>query len=204
MADPQSTSKKSLSIDQCKILLKATRGNKEYSLFLSLLVAGRSARQWTWAEVTKHALDMPIQVWNALAKWAVEKNIVISPFNYSDPAHWIAGPHLQDAVWTFKGGQPLTTQEVTRRVKNAGQRAGLGDISMRTLGNTHMVLMAVFGDVEKLAEELGASSLPSARNSAAQAKPALGRALFQQDGRRKVGQDPRLHGIGRRSKSLVR
>lgn len=212
--------KKSLSFDQVKRLIALTaasdtnRGNPENrALFLAVLLCGAKARTWTWEDALSDVLQMPFAVYYALRDMACEKKLSIFPFSHAGfipSAHVINGPRLQNAVFTATGRTALTTQEVTRRLKVYARRAGInpGDVSLRTLANTHQSFSNLYEDADQIAEllgiadrivttETGRASITGTTRTAT----SVGAHLSLTTGAR-VDRDPRLHGLNRRSSSI--
>jgi hypothetical protein len=111
--------------------------------------------------------------------------------------------------------EPLGTHEVTRRIKRYARLAGIRtvDASLRTVLHTHKMLVDLYPNSDKLAEVLGLkvsaslqTQVPALRPAPVQAgsqaqslewSPARGSQATQRV------RDRRLHGIGRRNKSVI-
>lgn len=230
--------KKSLTLDQTKRLLALTASSEQRrghpqnrALFLAVLLCGAPARSWTWEDALSDVIGMPFAVYYALRDMACDKKLSIFPFHHArfDSAHWISGSKLQNAVFTSgsryaaknKGAAtrspelPLTTQEVTRRLKVYGRRAGIkaSEMSLRTLANTGESFQNLYGDADRIAELLGIADVTTVTRRTPPAGTT--RRMQKAEGRVqtaessvmapflsvsvKVERDPRLHGLNRRS-----
>lgn len=202
---------KTLSLMQCSSILTVieTRGTKrakatDKALFTSLLLCGADARTWTWQDVVETFLEMPYAAYQSIRNMAVAKQLAIFPFNHSHftAAHWVRGTKLQHAIFTV-GATPLTTQEVTRRMKRYARLAGIpsADMSLRTISNTSHLLRELYGDADAVADALGLVTVPGITRTPTAGNSARGSANsvkgFSVAGTR-VDRDPRLHGVGRR------
>lgn len=185
---------KTLTVDHCRRLLlevekrtsKCTQAT-DRALLTALLTCGADARTWTWQDVLELYLDMPYATYENVKQIAIAKQLTIFPFNHArfTEAHWVHGSKLEDAVFTI-GSKPLTTQEVTRRMKRYARLAGIEYVSLRTLVNTHNLLMNVYGNADEIADAIGV------RREAVSSsfRPVVRKAAV------------RLHGIGRRAGRL--
>lgn len=219
--------KKSLTLDQTKRLLALTaaaedrRGHSQNrALFLAVLLCGAKARSWTWEDALSDVINMPFAVYYALRNMACDKHLTIFPFNhagFTTDAHWINGAKLQNAVFTASGIAPLTTQEVTRRLKVYAKRAGIkpGEMSLRTLSNTGEAFQNLYGDPDQIAELLGIADVTTVTRRTPPAGTSLKAANRKQLTGSSVGapflsvsvkveRDPRLHGMNRRSSTRIR
>ncbi len=191
--------KKTLTLEQTKRLLAMVSAKRtDKTLVTALLLCGGGARTWTWEDALSHVMDLPLVVYGALKELAISKRLTLIPFNhqYFKPVHWV-GTALREAVFTCGSsthgeGRPLTTQEVTRRLKLYAQRAGIDPalMSLRTLVNTHHLLIDLYGDADALAEALPPLSAIT---------PTASKIGRRDLGGRKLVRDGRLHGINRRS-----
>ena len=134
----------------------------------------------------------PFAVYEAIKQVAISKKLSIFPYNHAGfkHAHWInTAARLHRAVFTADA-KPLTTQEVTRRLKRYGKLAGISVtlMNLRTLSNSHQMYLDVFGDADTFAEALDLLRPGS--------QPAELSPFFQKQPEKA---DARLHGIGRRS-----
>lgn len=187
---------KTLTVENCRRLLlevekrtsKRTQAT-DRGLLLALLTCGADARTWTWQDVLELFLDMPYPTYENVKQIAIAKQLTIFPFNHVrfSEAHWVHGSKLEDAVFTI-GTKPLTTQEVTRRMKRYARLAGIAteSVSLRTLVNTHNLLMNVYGNADEIADVLGVRREPVVSSF----RPVVRKAAV------------RLHGIGRRAGRL--
>src|SRR3990172_6696250 len=203
--------KQTLSLEQIKaLLIKMSASDK--ALFISLLLCGSKARRWTWEDALSDVVGLPLAVYSCLSTYAIEKKISIFPFNSHSftfmTAHWLNGANMKRAIFkansphsslSSKGRgefRPLTTQEVTRRMKRYARLAGLDieDMSLRTVVNTHHLLLNVYGSADEAGEALGLST------SFMNGRPSLGAGVrWTGIGTRpSKSRDPRLHGINRR------
>ena len=192
-------SNNSLTLEQCKSLLRAisdhgSRSAKatDHALVVCLLMCGADARTWTWQDALANPIFQPFAVYEAIKNIAITKRLSIFPYNHSNfkAAHWINSTvRLQQAVFSV-GAKPLTTQEVTRRLKRYGKLAGIpaGLMNLRTLANSHHLYLDVFGDADSFAEALDLIRFGS--------EVACLSPFFKKDSPK---QEPRLHGLGRRS-----
>ena len=186
--------KKTLLIDQCVALLSAisSRGTKrarilDRTLVISLLLFGGHARLLTWGDLIDNLSNTPYAVFDAIRVLALSQRLMIAPFNTASfkSSDWrsstIAGCPIFSVSIT-----PLTTQEITRRLKRYARLSGIPETyaSLRTLSNTHQMLLRTYGNSEAVADALG---LPT---------------IWDRPSRDQLSQssirDPRLHGIGRR------
>jgi len=206
--------KQTLTMTECKTILQViqSRGSMrskatDRALFASLLLFGGDARCWTWDFALYDVLDMPTALWMALRDLANSKGLALLPFSHAQftGAHWVHGTKPEDAIFTV-GNKPLTTQEVTRRLKRYARLAGIATerMSLRTVCNTHVQLLGLFSDADQMAEALGMNQLGMTRTSSAgmnqigsSVKWNFSAALAAVKTR--VERDPRLHGIRRRS-----
>lgn len=206
--------KQTLSLEECKLMLatinaKASERSRatDRGLFVSLLTFGSDARSWTWEDALYQVTDLPTPIYLAVREIATSKQLTILPYNHEHfkPAHWMRGTKLDHAVFTVGTKKPLTTQEVTRRLKRFARLAGIdaARVSLRTVCNTHQSLMAEYLDADQIADALGLQRLGMARTSSAGAaqrgaeEPMNWNPAFTTGTR--VERSPRLHGIGRRS-----
>lgn len=190
---------KTLTLEQLKNLIRAiadhaTTGAKatDHALVVCLVMCGSDARTWTWQDALENPLFQPFAVYEAIKSIAITKKLTIFPFNHAGfkPAHWLnTTVRLQQAVFTA-GSKPLTTQEVTRRLKRYGRLAGIPAnlMNLRTLSNTHQMYLDVFKDADSFAEALDLLRFGS--------EPATLSPFFRS---KQPKVSPRLHGIGRRS-----
>lgn len=187
--------RKALSVNQCIDLLEviSARGTKramgvDKALVISVLLSGSEARQWTWKYFLENLSDAPYAVFDAIRMLALSRRLVVAPFNsigfHADK--WGSNTAVDSPIFSVSK-TPLTTQEITRRLKRYGRFCGIAeaDANLRTLNNTHRMLMRTYGDPEAVAYALG---LPTIWD-----RPS--RDQFSQPSTR----DPRLHGIGRRN-----
>ena len=205
--------KQTLSLEECKLMLatinaKASERSRatDRGLFVSLLTFGGDARAWTWEDALYQVTDLPTPIYLAVREIATSKQLTILPYNHEHfkPAHWVRGTKLDHAVFTVCT-KPLTTQEVTRRLKRFARLAGIdaARVSLRTVRNTHQSLMAEFSDADQIADALGLPRLGMARTSSAMSAQRGAEQTMKWNpafttGTR-VERSPRLHGIGRRS-----
>lgn len=204
--------KQTLSLEECKLMLatinaKASERSRatDRGLFVSLLTFGSDARTWTWEDALYQVTNIPTPIYLAVREIATSKQLTILPYNHEHfkPAHWMRGTKLDHAVFTV-GSKPLTTQEVTRRLKRFARLAGIEPmrVSLRTVCNTHHLLTLEFTDADQIADALGLPRLGMARTSSAGAaqrgaeEPMKWNPAFTGT---RVERSPRLHGIGRRS-----
>lgn len=202
---------KTLTLMQCSSMLTAieTRGTKrakasDLALFTSLILCGADARVWTWQDIVETFLVMPYAAYKSIRDMAIDKKLAIFPFNHSHftAAHWVRGTKIQHAVFSV-GATPLTTQEVTRRMKRYARLAGIPSelMSLRTISNTSHLLRELYGDADAVADALGMVTVPGiARTPTAGILPRGSTPSvqwFPGQGTR-VDRDPRLHGVGRR------
>lgn len=203
--------KNTLTLEQIKTLIRviAERGTKsaratDHALVVCLLMCGANVRTWTWQDALANPMFQPFAVYEAIKNIAISKKLSIFPYNHAGfkPAHWLnTSIRLQQAVFTSvtpspsprgRGeiNQPLTTQEVTRRLKRYGKMAGIpaGQMNLRTVVNSHQMYLDVFGDADTFAEAL---DLLRFGNGSAARSP-----FFKKSQPKK---EPRLHGIGRRA-----
>lgn len=209
--------KQTLSLDECKLMMaiinvKASDRSRatDRGLFVSLLTFGADARTWTWEDALYNVTDLPTAIYLAVREVATTKQLTILPYNHENfkPAHWMRGTKLDHAVFTV-GTKPLTTQEVTRRMKRFARLAGISParVSLRTLCNTHQALSLEFADADQIADALDLPRLGMARTSSAgetqrgAEKPMKWNPAFAGT---RVERSPRLHGIGRRSARATR
>lgn len=201
--------KKTLTLEECKALIGAilrhgsTKAKlTDHALVVCLLMSGADARTWTWQDAIANPLFQPFAVYEAIKKLAIGKRLTIFPYNHAGfkPAHWLnTTVRLQQAVFTAltpspsprgrgEKNKPLTTQEVTRRLKRYGKLAGIAPerLSLRTLVNSHQMYLDVFKDADVFAEALDLLRFGSER----------GRSPFFKKAQPK--KEPRLHGLGRR------
>lgn len=191
--------KQTLTLEQCKALLRviAEHGSKnakavDHALVVSVLMCGADARTWTWQDALANPIFQPFAVYEAIKNIAISKKLSIFPFNHAgfQAAHWLhATVRLQQSVFTV-GSKPLTTQEVTRRLKRYGKLAGIsaGLMNLRTLSNSHQMYLEVFGDADSFAEAL---EMIKFGDEQAAFSPFSTHKPKKADGR--------LHGINRRS-----
>jgi hypothetical protein len=202
--------KKTLTFDECKTLMLviAARGSmrsreSDRALVIGLLLCGNAARCWTWQDVFEQALDLPNAVYDAVRRVAISKRLTLIPVNHAgfQSAHWVRGTKLEHAVFTV-GRTPLTTQEVTRRLKRYARIAGISParMSLRTVANTHHDLLNLFGDADSAALALGLDA--GTRTPSAGQLPAVKWNPVMTGTR--VERDPRLHGVGRRSAAALK
>jgi hypothetical protein len=188
--------KKSLSVEQCKTLLAIVNANgpyKDRALVTSLLLSGSGARTWTWGDAIQD-LFMAHAVFQAIREFARDLNKSLYPIHQRNPSfHLINGVNKESAIFTaVDRTTPLTTQDVTRRLKRYAKLAGIKPelMSLRTIVNTHHALISTYGNADAAAEALGidrtGQRIALAKQSVSGRRPAN-------------GSDPRLHGIGRRS-----
>lgn len=191
---------KILTLEECRALYRAigTRGSKrtqatDRALLTALILCGKDARTWAWSDVTESLFWMPLATFQAIKDMAIVKQLTIFPFNHAGfhAAHWIGGTRLDHAVFSV-GSKPLTTQEVTRRMKRYARLAGISceRVSLRTLCNTAQVLLDLYGDGDALADALGWAAVET-NIPAPTMRFAMPAGLFRRD--------PRLHGVGRRT-----
>jgi len=190
--------KNTLTLEQCKNLIRviAERGSKntqatDHALVVCLLMCGANVRTWTWQDALANPMFQPFAVYEAIKNIAITKKLSIFPYNHAGfkPAHWLhTSIRLQQAVFTA-GSKPLTTQEVTRRLKRYGKMAGIpaGQMNLRALVNSHQMYLDVFGDADTFAEALDLLRFGN--------EPAALSPFFKKSQPKK---EPRLHGIGRR------
>ena len=195
-------SMKFLTFSQCRDLLRAIDQHggthakvTDRALVVSVLLCGNAARTWTWEDALQDILWMPYAVYQSIKAIAFHKQLSLFPFNHAGftSAHWVRGVRLQRAIFSI-GVHPLTTQEVTRRLKRYATFAGVPveTVSLRTLDNTHHLLMNTYRDADVIAEELGiAYEVPSSRSTSFFATASSPK------------REPRLHGIGRRTAVLT-
>ena len=205
-------SKQILSINECKLMLatinvKASERSRatDRGLLAALLTFGGDARTWTWEDALYQVVNLPAGIYLAVRDIATSKRLTILPFNHQHfrPAHWMRGTKLDHAVFTV-GSKPLTTQEVTRRLKRFARLAGIDPVrvSLRTVCNTSAALRAAYADADQIAEALDLPRLGMARTSSAGAaqrgteEPVQWNPAFAGT---RVERSPRLHGAGRRS-----
>ena len=191
--------KQTLTLDQCKALIRSIseHGSKQakaidHALVVSVLMCGADARTWTWQDALANPIFQPFAVYEAIKQVAISKKLSIFPYNHAGfkHAHWInTAARLHRAVFTADA-KPLTTQEVTRRLKRYGKLAGISVtlMNLRTLSNSHQMYLDVFGDADTFAEALDLLRPGS--------QPAELSPFFQKQPEKA---DARLHGIGRRS-----
>ncbi len=204
--------KQVLSLDECKLMLatiqtKASERSRatDRGLFAALLTFGAEARVWTWEDALYQITGLPTAIYLAVREIATSKHLSILPYNHENfrTAHWARGAKLEHAVFTV-GSKALTTQEVTRRMKRYARLAGIDParMSLRTLCNTHQSLLIACTSADQIAAALAlpeidrtwtSSSGASQRGSDKPVKWNTALAVTR------VEQDPRLHGIGRRS-----
>ena len=177
--------KQTLTLDQCKALIRSIseHGSKQakaidHALVVSVLMCGADARTWTWQDALANPIFQPFAVYEAIKQVAISKKLSIFPYNHAGfkHAHWInTAARLHRAVFTADA-KPLTTQEVTRRLKRYGKLAGISVtlMNLRTLSNSHQMYLDVFGDADThslrrwICCALGASrqsSRPSSRSN---------------------------------------
>lgn len=194
--------KHTLTLEECKSLIRviAERGSKnaqatDHALVVCLLMCGADARTWTWQDALANPISQPFAVFEAIKNIAISKKLTIFPYNHASfqAAHWLNSTvRLQRAVFIAgaTGNKPLTTQEVTRRLKRYGKMAGIptGQINLRTLANSHQMYLDVFGDADTFAEALELLRFGN--------EPATLSPFFKKSQPKK---EPRLHGIGRRA-----
>jgi|GEM_PF-5356214 len=200
--------KKALPVSHCASLLAtiSARGTKrarilDKALIVSLLLSGGHARLWAWGDLEMNLRDLPYAVFDAIKLLALSKRILIAPFNYTSfrQSDWedksIAGRPIFSVSTT-----PLTTQEVTRRIKRYGRIAGIPSdyLNLRTLSNTHQALLRIFGDGEAVAHALG---LPTIWKKQISEEKLIRHSPGAQS--EQITRDPRLHGIGRRRNNLL-
>ncbi len=215
-----STTQAILSYEQIKKILQSMK-KEDTALFLLLLLFGIEAGNWTWGKIMNEQLNVPEQLWKAIADHAVEKGYSTFPLTYYGANyHWINGAPLLDAAFTSGkrkelSAAPLTIQEVNRRLKKYGLWAGIlpNDISLRIWVRTGKILLAEHkADAEEALEALGfylnstwfTTAGPGMKNGhpIVQWRPE---AFGTQKGAsaHRVDRDPRLHGIGRRKRVTV-
>lgn len=194
--------KRTLTIEQCKALLNVIEmqgRNKskvtDRALVLSLLLCSGESRTWTWDDASRHFLNMPTAVYEALRALAMEKKLSLFPFNHERflKAHWLGMTALNRHVFTI-GKTALTTQEVSRRLNRFGRRAGIVNCNLRLVVNTHHLLMDLYGDGEAVSDALGINPTPSP-------SPITKNKNVIREGNKKA--EGRLHGIGRRGLSSM-
>lgn len=198
--------RKTLSLEQCKSVFRVidTRGAKrskatDRALFAALLLCGSAARVWTWRDVVETFLEIPYAAYTAIKQMAVAKQLTIFPFNYSGftAAHWVRGTKIDHAIFTV-GATPLTTQEVTRRMKRYARLAGIPSelMSLRTISNTHNLLLNLYGSADEAADALDIDFPAMARTAISRKQSAS--FEWKPGAGSQVEHDPRLHGLGRR------
>lgn len=200
--------KNTLTLEQIKNLIRviAERGSKnaqatDHALVVCLLMCGSDARTWTWQDALANPIFQPFAVYEAIKNIAIFKKLTIFPYNHAGfkAAHWLNSTvRLQQAVFTadertaLRSAQskPLTTQEVTRRLKRYGKMAGIpaGQMNMRALINSHQMYLEAFKDADTFAEALELLRFGN--------EPATLSPFFKKS---QPKQQPRLHGLGRRS-----
>jgi hypothetical protein len=204
--------KQILSLDECKLMIQTISANAsersratDRALLAALLTFGGDARTWTWEDALYQVTDLPTAIYLAVRDIATSKRISFLPYNheYFTLAHWVHGNRENHAVFTV-GSKPLTTQEVTRRMKRFARLAGIepARVSLRTVCNTHQSLMAEFSGADQIADALEMPTLGKAWGSSAgisqrgTEEPVKWNPAFAGT---RVERNPRLHGIGRRS-----
>lgn len=160
----------------------------DHALIISILLSGSGIRLWTWKNLFENLSDTPYAVFDAMRSLALSRQLVIFPFNSVGFKTYDWGINkIGNAPIFSVSATPLTTQEITRRMKRYARLAGVPEIdaNLRALNNTHQMLLRTYGNPEAVAYALG---LPTIWD-----RPS--RDQFSQPSIR----DPRLHGIGRRS-----
>jgi hypothetical protein len=202
--------KQTLTLSECTTILQIiqSRGSMrskatDRALFAALLICGGEARSWTWESVLYEALYLPTALFLALRDVATSKRLTMLPYTQSHfiSAHWVHGTKREDAIFTV-GSKPLTTQEVTRRLKRYARMAGIPSerMSLRTVCNTHSLFLDLFTDADHMAEALNLHALRVTRTSSAgTVLPSVKWNFSATAVKTRVERDPRLHGIRRRS-----
>lgn len=191
--------KQVLSLEECEALVCAVRlsGRKhDWALILSLLFCGGKARTWTWGQAAQNFADFPQDVYYALREMAHFKklNLSISPRDFSPKSS--SNDLLERAIFSAAGKTtPLTTQDVTRRIKRYARRAGIkSPVNLRTLVNTYHLMRKQFGSAAQAADWLlHKQLLRSFETKSLSQRTGFFMPITQQ-------KDPRLHGIGRRTR----
>lgn len=196
--------RQTLTLEQCKDLLRAIEthagaGMKERdtALITSLLLCGSESRLWTWEDALSNVVTLPFAVYHSLRTLATSKRLALFPSDAHFGAHWLNGVPLRRPIFraderaTTQTGKALSTQEITRRLKRFGRKAGISWslLNLRTLNNTHQTYLEVYGGADAFSEALGLLRV----------QPAPARSVFPRA--HQVQQDDRLHGLFRRSGS---
>lgn len=188
--------RKTLSIDQIRALLTviSRRGTKrarilDRALIISVLLSGSGIRLWTWKNLFENLSDTPYAAFDAIRILALSRRLVIVPFNSVGfkPHDWGVNKTANSPIFSVYA-TPLTTQEITRRMKRYARLAGIPEVdaNLRTLNNTYQMLLRTYGNSEAAAHALGL--------------PTIWDRPSQEQFSHLPIRDPRLHGIGRRGR----